>query len=114
MEEKEEEEDEHRKNRMKRTKEERGEELSPEEEEKLNDSHHHNKRQQQPSKPVILDLCSISVGAGSLSPINGTLQPYDSSGSGDHDDNEVGDGDDVHNDDVLQHVKDLRVIQIEL
>ena len=59
-------------------------------------------------------LCSIKVGAGSLSPDNDTLQLHDRGGGGDDDDDKTGDGDNGHDDDVLQHVKDLGVIQIEL
>ena len=75
-----------------------------------------NKQQQQNSrkKPPAYYLCSINVGAGSLSPGNGTLQLHDRGGGGDDDDDEGGDGDDGHDDDVLQHVKDLGVVQIEL
>ena len=59
-------------------------------------------------------LCSINVGAGSLSPANDTLQLHDRGGGGDDDDDEIRDGDDGGDDDVLQHVKDLDVVQIEL
>ena len=59
-------------------------------------------------------LCSIKVGAGSLSPDNDTLQLHDRGGRGDDDDDESRDGDDGHDDDVLQHVEDLRVVQVEL
>ena len=59
-------------------------------------------------------LCSINVSAGSLSPGNDTLQLHNRGGGGDDDDDEGGDGDDGHDDNVLQHVKDLGVVQIEL
>ena len=59
-------------------------------------------------------LCSTNVGAGSLSPGNDTLQLHHCGGGGNDDDDKSGDGDNVHDDDVLQHVKDPRVVQIEL
>ena len=65
----------------------------------------------QPKEP---DLCSANVGAGSLSPDDDTLQLHDCCGGGDDDDNESGNWDNGHDDDVLQHVKDLRVVQVEL
>ena len=49
-----------------------------------------------------------------MSPHNDSLQLHDRSGGGDDDDDEGGDWDDVHDDDVLQHVKDLGVVQIKL
>ena len=59
-------------------------------------------------------LSSINVGTGSLSPDNDTLQLHHRGGGGNDDDDKSRDGDDVHDDDVLQHVKDPRVVQIEL
>ena len=59
-------------------------------------------------------LCSIDFGAGSLSPHNDTLQLHHRGGGGDDDDDEGEDGDDGHDDDVLQHVKDLWVVQVQL
>ena len=61
-----------------------------------------------------LDLCSVSPGAGSLSPQNDTLQLNDRYGGGDDDDDKSGDGDDGHDDDVLHNIKELGVVQIEL
>ena len=63
---------------------------------------------------VTPDLCSINTGAGCLSPHNDTLQLYDSyRGSNDDDDvSEAGDGSCDH--DVLQHIKELGVVQVEL
>ena len=68
----------------------------------------------QPSERVASDLSVITVAAGFLSPHNDTLQLQDCGGSGDENDDECGDGDDGHDDDVHQHVKDLGVVQIEL
>ena len=59
-------------------------------------------------------LCSINTGAGSLSPHNDTLQLHDRCGCGEDNNDESEDGDDGHDDDVLQHVKELGVVQIEL
>ena len=59
-------------------------------------------------------LCSVSAGAGSLSPQNDTLQLNDRYGGGDDDDDKSGDGDDGHDDDVLHNIKELGVVQIEL
>ena len=61
----------------------------------------------QPSERVASDLSVITVAAGFLSPHNDTLQLQDCGGSGDENDDECGDGDDGHDDDVHQHVKDL-------
>ena len=61
-----------------------------------------------------LDLCSISAGAGSLSPQNDTLQLHDRYCGCDDDDDESGDGDDGHDNEVLHNIKELRVVQIEL
>ena len=61
-----------------------------------------------------LDLCSVSAGAGSLSPQNDTFQLHDRYGGGDDDDDKSGDGDDGHDNDVLHNIKELRVVQIEL
>ena len=80
-------------------------------------ANHHQRQQQQKQKlkkNVALHLCSINVGAGTLPPDNDTLQLHDCGGGGDDDDDEVENGDNGHNDDVLQHVKDLWVVQIEL
>ena len=59
-------------------------------------------------------LCSINTGAGCLSPHNDTLQLHDRYGGGNDDDDESEDGDGSSDHDVLQHVKELGVVQIEL
>ena len=59
-------------------------------------------------------LCSINTGAGCLSPHNDTLQLQDSYGGGNDDDDESEDGNSSSDHDVLQHVKELGVVQIEL
>ena len=59
-------------------------------------------------------LCSINTGAGCLSPHNDTLQLHDSYGGSNDDDDESKDGDGSCDHDVLQHVKELGVVQVEL
>ena len=59
-------------------------------------------------------LCSINTGAGCLSPHNDTLQLHDSYGGSSDNDDESEDGDGSCDHDVLQHVKELGVVQVEL
>ena len=59
-------------------------------------------------------LCSINTGAGCLSPHDDTLQLQDSYGGGNDDDDESEDGNSSSDYDVLQHVKELGVVQVEL
>ena len=49
-----------------------------------------------------------------MPPDNDTLQLHDLSGGGEDDDDENGNWHDGHDDDALQHVKDLRMVHIEL
>ena len=59
------------------------------------------------------DLCLVDAGAGSLPPGNDTPQLHDRGGGGDGDDDEVWDGEEDHEDGVLQHVEDLGAVQVE-
>ena len=63
---------------------------------------------------VTPDLCSINTGTGCLSPHNDTLQLHDGYGGGNDDDDESDDGEGSSDHDVLQHVKELGVVQVEL
>ena len=60
------------------------------------------------------DLCSINTGAGCLSPHNDTLQLQDRYGGSNDDDDESEDGDGSCDHDVLQHIKELGVVHVEL
>ena len=70
--------------------------------------------QQQNVTRVTPYLCSINTGAGCLSPHNDTLQLHDRYGGSNDDDDESEDGDGSCDNDVLQHVKELGVVQVEL
>ena len=72
-----------------------------------------NKQRQNVTR-VTLYLCSINTGAGCLSPHNDTLQLQDRYGGSNDDDDESEDGDGSCDHDVLQHVKELGVVQVYL
>ena len=72
-----------------------------------------NKQRQKVTR-VTSYLSSISTGTGCLSPHNDTLQLHDRYGGSNDDDDESEDGDGSCDHDVLQHVKELGVVQVEL